>query len=65
VRRTEIEEELKRALPAFGDMTQFRPLIKGHGHQSFILETRVASRLMWKIERRSSGFCRAHITTAR
>src|SRR5437867_12744863 len=53
VRRTEIEEELKRALPAFGDMTQFRPLIKGHGHQSFILETSSKINLLLKIALRS------------
>ena len=53
VRRTEIEEELKRALPAFGDMTQFRPLTKGHGHQSFILETSSKINLLLKIALRS------------
>ena len=33
VRATEIAEELKRVRPAYGDVTQVHPLIKGHGHR--------------------------------
>lgn len=54
VRRTEIEEELKRALPAYGEVIQFHPLIKGHGHQSFILETSSKTNLLLKIALRSA-----------
>jgi hypothetical protein len=39
VTRSEIEEEVRRALPACGDVVECQPLIKGHGHQSFVLET--------------------------
>jgi aminoglycoside phosphotransferase (APT) family kinase protein len=49
VTRTEIEEELKRALPGHGEVAQVRPLIKGHGHQSFVVETRANTSLLLKI----------------
>ena len=53
MRRTEIEEELQRALPAYGAVIQFHPLTKGHGHQSFILETGSKTNLLLKIALRS------------
>ncbi len=49
MRRTEIEEELKRALPGYGEVTQIHSLIKGHGHQSFVLETSSKTNLLLKI----------------
>ncbi|HEU4371594.1 MAG TPA: aminoglycoside phosphotransferase family protein [Methylomirabilota bacterium] len=53
VRRTEIEEELKRALPACGEVIRLQPLIKGHGHQSFVLETSSKTTLLLKIALRN------------
>lgn len=47
--RTEIEAELERTLPAYGDVIQLHPLIKGHGHQSFVLETSSNTDLLLKI----------------
>jgi aminoglycoside phosphotransferase (APT) family kinase protein len=49
VGRTEVQQELKRALPAYGDVIQFHPLNKGHGHQSFVLETSSQTTLLLKI----------------
>jgi aminoglycoside phosphotransferase (APT) family kinase protein len=49
VSRTEIEAALQRALPAQGEVTGFRPLTKGHGHQSFVLETSSSATLLLKI----------------
>src|SRR3989449_6217899 len=53
VTRTEIEREVKRALPACGDLTTCHPLIKGHGHQSFVLETSSKANLLLKIALRT------------
>jgi hypothetical protein len=49
VTRVEIDHELKRSLPAHGDVIQFHPLSKGHGHQSFIVETSSRANLLLKI----------------
>jgi aminoglycoside phosphotransferase (APT) family kinase protein len=49
VRRSEIEAELKRALPAHGGVTEVHPLVKGHRHQSFVLETGSRTSLLLKI----------------
>jgi len=53
VGRAEIEAELKRALPACGAVIQCHPLIKGHGHQSFVLETSSQTTLLLKIALRT------------
>src|SRR5437879_12239697 len=53
VTRAEIEREVKRALPGCGDVTLLHPLIKGHGHQSFVLETDSKATLLLKISLRS------------
>ena len=49
VPRADIEEEVRRALPAHGGITQVRPLLKGHGHQSFVLETGSGATVLLKI----------------
>jgi len=49
VTQAEIDEAVKQALPACGDVTRCRPLDKGHGHQSFIVETRSDTTLLMKI----------------
>jgi aminoglycoside phosphotransferase (APT) family kinase protein len=49
VRRADIEDELGRVLPAHGDVTQVHPLLKGHGHQSFVLETGSGVSVLLKI----------------
>jgi len=49
VRRSDIEEALKGALPACGEVTQLHPLVKGHGHQSFVVETSANTTLLLKI----------------
>lgn len=49
VTQGEIEREVKRALPACGDLATCHPLIKGHGHQSFVLETSSNAQLLLKI----------------
>ena len=53
VTKAEIEREVKRALPACGDLTTCHPLIKGHGHQSFVLETNSKANLLLKIALRT------------
>src|SRR2546425_5549215 len=53
VTRAEIEREVKRALPDCGDLTTCHPLIKGHGHQSFVLETNSKANLLLKIALRT------------
>ena len=53
VSRTEIEDELLRALPVYGEVTRSRPLGKGHGHQSFVLESRTDTNLLLKIALRT------------
>lgn len=54
VSRTEVETELQRALPAHGALTRLQPLRKGHGHQSFVLETSANTHLLLKIALRSA-----------
>jgi aminoglycoside phosphotransferase (APT) family kinase protein len=53
VSRTEIETELSGALAAYGAVTRLHPLVKGHGHQSFVLETRSNTSLLLKIALRA------------
>jgi aminoglycoside phosphotransferase (APT) family kinase protein len=52
VRRAEIEEALERALGTRRSLTRCEPLVKGHGHQSFVLETSSGPALLLKIARR-------------
>src|SRR5207244_2002697 len=49
----DIEEEVSRALPAHGALIRIEPLIKGHGHQSFVLQMTAGSTLLLKIALRS------------
>jgi aminoglycoside phosphotransferase (APT) family kinase protein len=49
VRPADIEDELRRVLPAHGGVTQIRPLLKGHGHQSFVVETGSKGTVLLKI----------------
>jgi len=49
VTRAEIEREVKQALPTCGDLSTCQPLIKGHRHQSFVLETTSNASLLLKI----------------
>jgi aminoglycoside phosphotransferase (APT) family kinase protein len=71
VSRAEIDAELARALPSAGDLLRIEPLLKGHGHQSFVLETSVGSSLLLKIALRDDqrgklkSLCRALELAAR
>lgn len=49
VSRDAIDAEVTRALPAYGAVTGVRPLLKGYGHQSFVLETRSGTTILLKI----------------
>jgi aminoglycoside phosphotransferase (APT) family kinase protein len=71
VSRAEIDAELTRALPSAGDLLRIEPLLKGHGHQSFVLETSVGTSLLLKIALRDDergklkSLCRALELAAR
>ena len=45
----DIADALTRALPAFGEVTGVEPLLKGHGHQSFVVHTTETGDLLLKI----------------
>ncbi len=49
VPEAEIAAEVQRALPAGGGLTRCTPLFKGHGHQSFIVQTRSGGPVLLKI----------------
>jgi aminoglycoside phosphotransferase (APT) family kinase protein len=53
VTRAEIDDAVKHALPSCGDVTRCRPLDRGHGHQSFVVETSSDATLLLKIALRS------------
>ena len=46
VSRAQVADALARALPACGDVTGVEPLLKGHGHQSFVVHTTKADLLL-------------------
>ncbi|HEY2993587.1 MAG TPA: aminoglycoside phosphotransferase family protein [Methylomirabilota bacterium] len=46
VSRAQIADALARALPACGDVAGVEPLLKGHGHQSFVAHTTKADLLL-------------------
>ena len=49
VSRASVTEALTRALPAAGAVTAVEPLLKGHGHQSFVVRTTAGGDLLLKI----------------
>jgi aminoglycoside phosphotransferase (APT) family kinase protein len=49
VKPAEVDAAVAAALPGYGGVKHLEPLLRGHGHQSFVLDTRAGERLLLKI----------------